>query len=148
MNSKKQSQIFAATLQLEESSRIMSHQLSELKTYRMAQRPRNLVDLLTSQLACLDRDIAYVKDVLNTADKPADQPADQSVDQCKNCTVRGNLSECLKTPCIHHQNWMAMAFKDKLREVRDLLDATPGMTKHVAFCNEVDTLCGPNAARQ
>lgn len=29
-------------------------------------------------------------------------------DQCKHCTVRGNLTECKKTPCGHHENWYAI----------------------------------------
>ena len=30
------------------------------------------------------------------------------VDQCKNCVVRGDLEECVKTTCSQHKSWFAV----------------------------------------
>lgn len=46
------------------------------------------------------------------------------MDQCKNCTLRGNIEGCLRTPCSHHESWMAQVLLDMLREARDSLNAT------------------------
>lgn len=36
------------------------------------------------------------------------------MDECKNCTVRGHLEECLKTECNLHDSWYARMLKDYL----------------------------------
>ena len=65
MEDRKQSKIFATVLQLEEHSRRLQARIRELGGYKMAQRPRNLVGLLATELRDLDEDIAYIKETLN-----------------------------------------------------------------------------------
>lgn len=64
----KLSKLFAVVLQLEEHQRIMQSRLSELACFKMAVRPKNLVDLLQSERRDMDADIAWAKDVLNAAE--------------------------------------------------------------------------------
>ena len=69
------------------------------------------------------------------------------MDECKNCTMRGNLEGCMKTPCNHHQSWMAGQLLDMLREARDTIDTLPGYPKGAELCDRIDAICGENAAR-
>ena len=66
MEDRKQSTIFATVLQLEEHSRRLQDRIRELGGFKMAQRPRNLVSLLVSEMRDLDEDVAYIKAILNT----------------------------------------------------------------------------------
>jgi len=34
-------------------------------------------------------------------------------DQCKHCECRGDLDNCLSTPCFHHENWFIGAVLEK-----------------------------------
>ncbi len=38
-------------------------------------------------------------------------------DQCMNCTVRGDLDACIKTPCSQHKSWYAQTLTAKIKEV-------------------------------
>ena len=64
----KLSKLFAVVLQLEEHQRIMQSRLSELAGFKMAMRPRNLIELLQSERRDMDADIAWAKGVLNAAE--------------------------------------------------------------------------------
>lgn len=49
------------------------------------------------------------------------------MDQCKHCTVRDNLKECIKTECSIHENW----YVSKLHDViLGLIDAHYGTSLH------------------
>ena len=64
----KLSKLFAVVLQIEEHQRIMQSRLGELADFKMAMRPKNLVNLLQSERKDMDADIAWAKDVLNAAE--------------------------------------------------------------------------------
>ena len=64
----KLSKLFATVLQLEEHQRMMQSRLSELAGFKMALRPKNIVDLLQSERRDMDADIAWAKGVLNAAE--------------------------------------------------------------------------------
>lgn len=34
-------------------------------------------------------------------------------DQCKNCTYRGDIDNCLLTDCSHHENWISFQHKER-----------------------------------
>ena len=78
----KLSKLFAVVLQLEEHQRMMQSRLSELAGFKMALRPKNLVDLLQSERKDMDADIAWVKGVLNAAepDNAGDKPPQVGLD--------------------------------------------------------------------
>lgn len=46
------------------------------------------------------------------------------MDECKNCTVKGDLGECLVTPCRIRNNWFAITILEQnaalKREIEDL----------------------------
>jgi hypothetical protein len=47
-------------------------------------------------------------------------------DQCKHCTVRGDIKNCLQTQCFHHENWIAEQHRERLTAVRDALQLAIG----------------------
>ena len=56
-------------------------------------------------------------------------------DQCRNCSVRGDFNECMKTECFHHENWIAEQHRKRYAElkevavaVREWIDAVPEET--------------------
>lgn len=38
-------------------------------------------------------------------------------DQCRHCTLRGKIAECLAVECFHHENWYA---KEQQKRIDDL----------------------------
>lgn len=38
-------------------------------------------------------------------------------DQCINCTLRGDLDNCLKSECFQHENWMVIALKERHQQL-------------------------------
>ena len=40
-------------------------------------------------------------------------------DQCMNCTVRGDLKECLSTDCSQHESWMTQEVMKQLQASQD-----------------------------
>lgn len=42
-------------------------------------------------------------------------------DQCINCTIRGNLKQCLATDCFQHENWMAIELRAENERLRSAL---------------------------
>lgn len=46
------------------------------------------------------------------------------MDECKNCTVKGDLGECLVTPCSIRESWFAITMMEQnaalKREIEDL----------------------------
>ena len=40
-------------------------------------------------------------------------------DQCKHCTMRGNIVECLKTECFVHQSWFVKTILDTSHRDRE-----------------------------
>ena len=38
------------------------------------------------------------------------------MDQCMNCTVRGDIDACMKTPCSQHESWYAQTLKAQQRK--------------------------------
>jgi hypothetical protein len=69
------------------------------------------------------------------------------MDVCNNCTVRGNLEGCMKTPCIHHQSWFSGQLLDMLREARDTIDSLGSYHAGAELCERIDDICGENEAR-
>ena len=53
-------------------------------------------------------------------------------DECKNCTVRGDYDECLKTKCNLHDSWFA---KECLKQSREL------ETGLQFYIRALDTIC-------
>ena len=45
------------------------------------------------------------------------------MDQCKHCTLRGDLVECKKESCSHHENWYAIEQQDRIDELESALKA-------------------------
>ena len=43
-------------------------------------------------------------------------------DQCMNCTVRGDLKECLSTDCSQHESWMTQEVMKQLKASQDECD--------------------------
>jgi hypothetical protein len=44
------------------------------------------------------------------------------MDQCMNCTVRGNIDACIKTPCSQHESWYVQTLKTQQRTWVGLTD--------------------------
>jgi len=66
-------------------------------------------------------------------------------DECVHCTVRGNMEQCSKTECQHHENWYAMQLmaevermKDKEQRSRRQLEAEVKRLKDDATCELCD----------
>lgn len=41
------------------------------------------------------------------------------MDQCGNCTLKGDLVECKKAPCSHHETWYAGEQQKKIDELKE-----------------------------
>ena len=39
-------------------------------------------------------------------------------DQCKHCTVRGDIKDCLSTECFQHENWYAVKQQEHINELQ------------------------------
>jgi hypothetical protein len=61
------------------------------------------------------------------------------MDECKNCTLRGNLDDCLSSFCNHHESWMALELKSKL----DAKDKELGELKEIFRRGEIKELIRP-----
>lgn len=68
MDSKKEGKIFATVLHLEEYARRAKLHISEVQGFKMAKQPKQSIKLLGLDLAGLEKDITYIKEVLNTHD--------------------------------------------------------------------------------
>jgi len=44
-------------------------------------------------------------------------------DQCKNCLVRGDYHECIKTKCFHHENWISKQRIKRIKELEETIKA-------------------------
>ena len=44
----------------------------------------------------------------------------EKIDECRHCSLRGNLDECLKTPCSKHNMWLVEALRERhTKEIDD-----------------------------
>jgi len=48
------------------------------------------------------------------------------MDQCGNCTLKGDLTECKKAPCNHHETWYARVQQDRIIVLECALKAIAG----------------------
>ena len=42
-------------------------------------------------------------------------------DQCRCCLLRGDLRECRKSPCFHHENWYAVEMIKENEHLRSII---------------------------
>ena len=78
-------------------------------------------------------------------------------DQCMNCTVRGDLKECLSTDCSQHESWMTQEVMKQLKASQDEASINEsaladwhkfgdylyklfGQTKYLEMCKEAKLL--------
>lgn len=54
------------------------------------------------------------------------------IDQCKYCSFRGDIVECLKATCSHHENWISEQHRERYAELKEValaqqewIDAVP-----------------------
>jgi len=57
-------------------------------------------------------------------------------DQCMNCTVRGDLKECLSTDCSQHESWMTQEVMKQLKASQDECEELKKMQDHLKWKDE------------
>ena len=57
-------------------------------------------------------------------------------DQCKNCTLRGDLTQCMLTDCTQHDSWMVKQLERQLEEVQKENTQLKEMREHLKWKDE------------
>jgi len=64
-------------------------------------------------------------------------------DQCRTCTVRGDMVQCLATSCGHHEDWFALELRTRLDMTQRTMDELSKRTTQMkldimGICEAVD----------